>query len=73
MLFLRYIAGSEYGLISEYTRVLNILRVLNMSGLQKVVNIFFHHRYLTGFGIYPEFSIYQCYTGFCSKQPVIHV
>ena len=34
---------------------------------------FFHHRYLTGFLICLEFSIYQFYTGFCIKQPVIHV
>ena len=99
--------GSEYALISEYTRVLNILRVLNMSGLyikfwikyflievwqysgsaldskyatvlnilglRKVVNKIFHHRYLTESSTCLEFWIYQCYTRFCRKQPVIHV
>ena len=33
MLHLRYSVGSEYALISEYIRVLNIPRVLSMSGL----------------------------------------
>ena len=33
--------GSDYALISEYTRVLNILRVLNLSGLHKVLNKIF--------------------------------
>ena len=92
--------GSEYALISKYTRVLNILgfwicqgytrfwikyfvidvwqyseyaTVLNMLGSHKVVNKIFHHKYLTGFWICLQFWKYQCYTGFCRKQPVIHV
>ena len=99
--------SSEYALISEYTRVVNILgfwwmyqdytrfrrkyvaidvwqyseyawdseyaTFLNMLRLHKDVNKTFHHRYLTGFWICLEFCIYQCYTGFCRKQPVILV
>ena len=41
--------------------------------MHKVVNKIFHHRYLTGLSICLEFWICQCYTGFCRKQPVIHV
>ena len=41
--------GSEYALISEYTRVLNILRVLNMSGLHKVLNKIFLDGFLAVF------------------------
>ena len=52
---------------SEYAAVLNIL------GLHKVVSKIFHHRYLAGVWIFLEFWIYQCYTGFCRKQPVIQV
>ena len=58
---------SEYALDSEYATVLNML------GSHKVVNKIFHHKYLTGFWICLEFWKYQCYTGFCRKQPVIHV
>ena len=58
---------SEYALDSEYATVLNML------GSQKVVNKIFHHKYLTGFWICLEFWNYQCYTGFCRKQPIIHV
>ena len=50
--------GSKY---NSYTR----LRI-------KVVNKTFEHRYLTGLWICLEFWIYQCCTGFCRKQPVIH-
>ena len=39
----------------------------------KVVNKTFDHRYWAGFWICLEFWIYQCYTGFNWKQPVIHV
>ena len=52
---------------SEYATVLNML------GSHKVVNKIFHHKYLTGFWIWPEFWKYQCYIVFCRKQPVIHV
>ena len=58
---------SEYALDSEYATVLNML------GSHKVVNKIFHHKYLTGFWLCLEFWKYQCYTGFCRKQPVIHV
>ena len=58
---------SEYALDSEYATVLNML------GSHKVVNKIFHYKYLTGFRICFEFWKYQCYTGFCRKQPVIHV
>ena len=58
---------SEYALNSEYDTVLNIL------GLHTIVTKISHHRYLTGFWICVEFWIYQCYTGFCRKQPVIDV
>ena len=37
------------------------------------MNKIFHHGYLTVFWICLEFWIYQCYTGFCRKQPVIQV
>ena len=56
-----------YVLDSEYATVLNMLRS------HKVVNKFFHHKHLTGFWICLQFWKYQCYTGFCRKQPVIHV
>ena len=58
---------SEYALNSEYAMVLNML------GLHKVVNKTFHQRYLIGFWMCLEFWKYQYYTGFCRKQPVIHV
>ena len=58
---------SEYALDSEYGTVLNML------GSQKVLNKIFQHKYLTGFWICLEFWKHQCYTGFCRKQPVIHV
>ena len=58
---------SEYALDSEYAMVLSIL------GSHKAVNKIFHYKYLTGFWIYLEFWKYRCYTGFCRKQPVIHV
>ena len=58
---------SEYALDSEYAAALNML------GLHKVVNKIFHHRYLTGFWICLKFWKYQCYTGFCREQLVIHV
>ena len=58
---------SEYDLDSEYATVANML------GSHKVVNEIFHHKYLTGFWICLDFWKYQCYTGFCRKQPVIHV
>ena len=41
--------------------------------LHKVLNKTFHQRYLTVFSICLEFWIYQCYTGFCRKQHVIHL
>ena len=44
-----------------------------MLGSQKVLNKIFQHKYLTGFWICLEFWKHQCYTGFCRKQPVIHV
>ena len=58
---------SEYALNSEYATVLNML------GSHKVVNKILHHKYLTGFWICLQFWKYQCYAGFCRKQPVIHV
>ena len=58
---------SEYALDSEYATVLNML------GSHKVVNKIFHDKHLTGFWICLQFWKYQCYAGFCRKQPVIHV
>ena len=58
---------SEYALDSDYATVLNML------GSHKIVNKIFHHKYLTRFRICLQFWKYQCYAGFCRKQPVIHV
>ena len=58
---------------SEYALDLEYVTVLDMLGSHKVVNKILHHKYLTGFWIYLEFWKYQCYTGFCRKQPAIHV
>ena len=52
---------------SEYATVLNML------GSHKVVNKIFHDKHLTGFWICLQFWKYQCYAGFCRKQPVIYV
>ena len=57
----------EYALDFEYVTVLNML------GLREVVNKIFHYKYLKGFWMCLEFWIYQCYTGFCRKERVIHV
>ena len=57
----------EYALDSEYGTV------LNMPGSHRFVNKIFHHKYLTGFWICFDFWKYQCYTGFCRNQSVIHV
>ena len=52
---------------SEYATVLNTL------GSHKCANKTVHHKYLTGFWICLESWKYQCYIGFCRKQPIIHV
>ena len=44
-----------------------------MLGSHKVVNKIFHYKYLTGFWICLEFWRYLCYTGFCRKQPIMHI
>ena len=58
---------SEYGLDSEYVKVLNPLMLL------KAVSKIFNHSYLTGFWICLEFWIYHCYTRFCRKQPGLNI
>ena len=81
---LRIYQSSEYTKGSEYVRVIQGVAVFwiclgfwicHGSKYTRVTQgcEFFHHRYLTGFLICLEFSIYQFYTGFCIKQPVIHV
>ena len=59
---------SEYALDSEYANVFKYL------GLHMVLNKILHHRqYLKCFWICIEFWTCQCHTGFCRKQPIMHV
>ena len=42
-------------------------------GLHMNLNKILHHRYLTSFWICIKVWTCQCYTGFCRKQPIVHV
>ena len=62
-----FVFCAVYALNSKYARILNML------GLDTVLNKILHNRYLTGFWICLEFWICQCYTGSCRKRHIIYV
>ena len=57
----------ELALDSEYVTVLNMLE------LRMVLNKIPYNRCVAGFWVCLEFWIWQRYTGFCRKRPIIHV